>query len=188
MGSLISADDMPGVELIRLKSYPDSRGRFLETFRQNWFPGRPTMLQGNRSDSQANVLRGLHFHTKQSDYWYVPQGYVYVGLADLRRGSPTEGKIVGLELGKEDLGLYIPPGVAHGYYAPVAATMTYQVDFYYDNSDEFGVAWDDPELQIPWPLTGGAPILSDRDLANPRVAELDRETIPAYAELPACAF
>ncbi len=170
---------MPGVGVMPLKAHADARGRFIETYRQEWFPGRPAMLQGNRSDSVAGVLRGLHFHRKQADYWYVPEGRVLAALADLRAGSPTEGAVAVLELGRgAEVGLYVPPGVAHGYYALEAATMTYLVDQYYDPSDELGVAWDDPELGVPWPFEG-KPLLSPRDEQNPRLA-----AIPAAARPP----
>ena len=177
----IAAEELPGVTVIKLRSFPDDRGRFLETYRQEWFPGKAAMVQGNRSDSHEGVLRGLHFHRKQADYWYVPDGRVLVALADLRPGSPTRGKVATLEIGTgTDLAVYIPPGVAHGYYALTAATMTYLVDNYYDNTDEFGVAWDDPDLAIAWPFSG-EPILSDRDQENPKVADLAPETLVPFA-------
>lgn len=167
------AEEIPGVKVVALTSHGDERGRFLETYRKEWFPGRPPMVQGNRSDSVAGVLRGLHFHRKQADYWYVPQGRVLVALADLRPGSPAQGRVATFEVGDaRDVGVYIPPGVAHGYLAITAATMTYQVDQYYDASDEFGVAWDDPELGVPWGCDG-APLLSGRDQQNPTLAGID---------------
>ena len=69
----IEPEAIQGVRVVALKSHPDERGRFLETFRQEWFPGRPVMVQGNRSDSKEGVLRGLHFHRKQADYWVAEQ-------------------------------------------------------------------------------------------------------------------
>ncbi len=176
----LSVERLPGVRLIRLKAHADARGQFVETFRQEWFSGAPPMLQGNRSDSHAGVLRGLHFHRRQADYWVCLRGRLLAALADLRPGSPTEGRIATHVLEEADSGLYIPPGVAHGYLALTDATLTYLVDQYYDTSDELGVAWDDPELGIPWPLEG-EPILSERDQQNPRVAELDRATLLPYA-------
>ena len=170
----VAADAMPGVRIVQLKPHVDARGRFIETYRQEWFEGRPAMVQGNRSDSEPNVLRGLHYHLRQADYWYVPAGRVFVALADLRRSSPVRGCVATLEIGDgRDLGVYIPPGVAHGYYAIERSTMTYMVDRYYDTNDELGVAWDDPELAIAWPLIDKTPLLSPRDQKNPRVADLD---------------
>lgn len=176
--NLIPAEEIPGVRVVHLKAHVDARGRFIETWREEWFPGCPKMIQGNRSDSVPGVLRGLHYHLRQADYWYVPAGKVQACLADLRKGSPTRGKIATLDLGGEpELGLYIPPGVAHGYLALTEATMTYLVDRTYDPTDELGVAWNDLELAIPWKLQG-APSLSNRDQQNPKVADLDPTRLP----------
>jgi dTDP-4-dehydrorhamnose 3,5-epimerase len=79
------------VLLVRLQGHGDERGRFMETFRQEWFPNSAPMVQGNRSDSVAGTVRALHFHLRQADYWYVPRGTILVGLYDLRRSSPTRG-------------------------------------------------------------------------------------------------
>ena len=172
------AEVMPGVKVVRLKPHGDARGRFIETFRQEWFPGRPTMLQSNRSDSEPGVLRGLHYHLRQADYWYVPAGRILVALADLRAGSSARGAVSTFEIGDgHDLGVYIPPGVAHGYLALTRVTMTYLVDRYYDPNDELGVAWDDPDLALRWPLQG-PPNLSGRDQKNPKVRDLDPSKLP----------
>ncbi|MEX0875549.1 MAG: dTDP-4-dehydrorhamnose 3,5-epimerase family protein [Actinomycetota bacterium] len=177
MTSVVFAD-IPGVVLVNLSARADERGRFVETFRQEWFPDAPPMVQGNRSDSKAGVLRGLHFHLKQADYWYAPYGRILVALHDLRRSSPTQGDSMSFEIGEgADLGVYIPPGVAHGFQAVTDATLTYLVDQYYDASDEQGVAWDDPDAAIPWPLAD--PILSDRDKQNPKRADIAEGDLPA---------
>ncbi|HAJ36429.1 MAG TPA: dTDP-4-dehydrorhamnose 3,5-epimerase [Chloroflexi bacterium] len=172
MAEIIASPHIDGVKIVRLKAFSDERGRFLETFRKDWFPERSwEIVQTNRSDSRAGVLRGLHYHFRQVDYWYVPHGRIRVGLADLRRASPTVGASQVIEIGDGlDLGVFIPPGVAHGFYALTDATLTYLVDNYYDGTDEFGVAWDDPELAVPW--DAAAPVLSGRDRANPRLANI----------------
>ncbi len=176
MTSLVNAE-IDGVILVHLLPHGDERGRFIETYRQEWFPG-PPMLQGNRSDSKAGVLRGLHFHRYQADYWYVPNGRILVALHDLRRSSPTRGKSLAFEIGEgADIGVYIPPGVAHGFQAVTVATLTYLVDQYYDASDEHGLAWDDPDAAIPWTLAD--PILSDRDKQNPKLADIPQDDLPA---------
>jgi dTDP-4-dehydrorhamnose 3,5-epimerase len=132
------------------------------------------MLQANVSRSKAGVLRGPHFHRRQADYWVVIEGRAFVGLIDLRAGSPTESERQQLTLdGDEPAGLYIPPGVAHGFYAQTDLILHYLVDTYHDGSDEFGVAWDDPDLGIAWPTT--QPLLSDRDRTNPSLAEVLRD-------------
>lgn len=180
MSVSIDPSEIPGVSVRPLTIHQDERGCFVETYREEWFPGRPHMVQGNRADSVAHVLRGLHFHRHQADYWYVTAGRILVVLADLRVGSPTRGRTATLEIGDgAPLGVYIPPGVAHGYYALTACTMTYLVDQTYDPADELGVTWDDPDLAIAWP--GREPLLSPRDQQNPRVADLDEATLVRFA-------
>ena len=91
--------------------------------------------------------------------------------------TPTHGTSLSVQLdGEAHRGLYIPRGVAHGFYAITDATITYLVDNYYNPADELGVAWDDPTLSIDWP--GSDPILSDRDRANPRIADIPPDLVP----------
>ncbi len=165
------------VLLARLTSNADERGRFVETFRQEWFAEAPPMVQGNRSDSRAGTVRALHYHLHQADYWYVPFGRIMVGLHDLRRSSPSRGMTLAFEIGEgNETGVYIPPGVAHGFQAVTDATLTYLVDRYYDPSDEHGVAWDDPDIAVPWPIE--ATSLSDRDKQNPKLADIPSDRLP----------
>lgn len=174
---IVESKDIVGVKVVRLRVFGDERGRFMETFRKEWFPERSwDVVQTNRSESAAGVLRGLHYHFRQVDYWHVIRGEVRVGLADLRVGSPTRGasQVVTLR-GDEPTGLLIPTGVAHGFYAVTAVTLTYIVDNYYDGDDELGVAWDDPELAVEWGVT--EPVLSARDRANPLWREIDEVDI-----------
>ncbi len=154
-----------------LQVHADPRGSFTETYRREWLPeGAREMVQGNVSRSRAGVLRGPHLHRRQADYWVVIEGRAFVGLVDLRSGSPTEGERRELTLdAAEPSGLYIPPGVAHGFYAETDLILHYLVDAYHDGTDEFGIAWDDPELGIAWPTT--QPLLSERDRTNPPLAE-----------------
>jgi dTDP-4-dehydrorhamnose 3,5-epimerase len=161
-----------GVHLIPLTQHPDSRGSFTEVYRHEWLPGSRLMPQANLSLSRANVLRGLHFHRQQADYWCVFHGAAFVGLYDLRAGSPTEGKKAEIRMTdrEERRGLYIPRGVAHGFYAETDVELQYLVDQYFTGADEFGVMWDDPDLGIHWPASD--PILSDRDKQNPRLSEV----------------
>ena len=84
------SDKISDVLAVDLRSYSDDRGRFSEIFRKEWFPSLDwSMVQSNRSDSSAGVLRGLHYHHKQVDYWYVIKGTIRAGLVDLRKSSPT---------------------------------------------------------------------------------------------------
>jgi dTDP-4-dehydrorhamnose 3,5-epimerase len=161
-----------------LKPITDARGRFMETFRKEWFPQRSwDIIQTNRSDSQAGVLRGLHYHFQQVDYWYVIAGKIRAGLYDLRPSSPTYGATQTIEMGEENqLGVFIPVGVAHGFVALTAVTLIYVVDNYYSSNDEFGVAWDDPALGIAWGVD--SPIVSARDAGNPRLAHIPLDRLP----------
>ena len=169
-----------GVQTVPLQAFGDDRGRFMETFRKEWFPQvNWARLQSNRSDSSAGVLRGLHYHFKQVDYWLALRGRIRVGLVDLRRSSPTYLASASLDMGEDRLlGLFIPEGVAHGFAALTDCTLTYIVNNYYDGgADEFGIAWDDPQANIDWGLTN--PALSRRDQNNPPIVDIPPEARPA---------
>jgi dTDP-4-dehydrorhamnose 3,5-epimerase len=179
MSEIVESQQIPGVKVVKFRVFADARGQFMETFRKEWFPERTwEVVQGNRSESAANVLRGLHFHHRQVDYWQVVSGAIRVGLADVRRSSPTFGHVETLDLTAQAArGLFIPPGVAHGFLALAPSVVLYLVDNYYDGSDEFGIAWDDPELAIPWGCD--APLLSARDRQNPRLHDIPVGQLPA---------
>lgn len=179
MTEIVPSTLIRGVKFVHLRAFSDARGRFLETFRKEWFPERSwQVFQTNRSDSKQGVLRGLHFHFHQVDYWYVPAGRIRVGMADLRRSSPTRGATETLEIGDNNqMGVFIPCGVAHGFYAQTDATLTYLVDNYYDGADERGVAWNDPDLGIAWQLAA-PPLISARDAANPLLRDLPADCLP----------
>lgn len=180
MPIITESDAIPGVLLAELRPFADDRGRFTETFRKEWFPQRAWHnVQSNRSDSRAGVLRGLHYHFNQVDYWYLADGRIRVGLADLRRSSPTFRQTQTIDLDATDSrGLYIPCGVAHGFLALTEVILFYTVDNYYDGGDEFGLAWDDPEVAVAW-QPAVAPVLSRRDAANPRFAAIPYASLPA---------
>jgi len=178
MPAITELAQIAGVKVVDLKALGDDRGRFVETFRTEWFPERAWgQIQSNRSDSIAGVLRGLHYHFHQVDYWYVLQGTVRIGLADLRPSSPTCGASAVLDIdGSVPQGLFIPVGVAHGYYALNPATIVYVVDQFYNGSDELGVAWNDPVLAVEWGIS--EPILSERDRKNPLWRDIDPAKAP----------
>jgi dTDP-4-dehydrorhamnose 3,5-epimerase len=168
----VALDEITGVRVIPLTTLADDRGSFTETYRLSWFEasGKPVM-QSNLSRSAARVLRGMHFHKSQADYWCVVQGRAFVTLVDLRSGSPTFGAVHTATFDATHLqGLYVPPGVAHGFCALEDVSLIYQVDAYFTGDDEFGLAWNDPELAIAWPVRD--PVLSDRDRSNPSLAEV----------------
>ena len=169
--------EIDGVVVVEPDVHGDSRGTFVETWRKEWFPGAPDMVQANRSDKVAGSLVGLHYHLRQADYWYAVAGTARVVLHDLRPDSATEGSTMILELsGSSHRGVYIPPGVAHGFAAHTDLVLWYMVDGYYDPQDELGVAWDDPDLGIDWGIT--EPVISVRDRENPRRAEIPSDRLP----------
>jgi dTDP-4-dehydrorhamnose 3,5-epimerase len=111
------------------------------------------------------------------DYWHVIAGAIRAALVDLRRGSPSYGKSQMIDMAQDDLfGLYIPTGVAHGFVSLSQATLIYFVDNYYDGEDEFGVAWNDPELGLDWNIEN--PIISERDANNPRLRDIPVDSLP----------
>jgi dTDP-4-dehydrorhamnose 3,5-epimerase len=167
-----------GVQIVTFDAFGDDRGRFMETFRKEWFPQRSwEHVQCNRSESTAGVLRGLHYHFKQVDYWTVMSGKIRVGLYDLRPNSPTRGAAQTIDLSAESLqGVYIPIGVAHGFVGLTDVVLFYTVDNYYTGSDEFGIAWNDPALGLDWGVE--QPIVSKRDSSNPLVKDIPPELMP----------
>lgn len=178
--SITTDSSIDDVQLVRLSTAADSRGRFTEIFRKEWFLQRSWQnIQMNRSESQAGVLRGLHYHFHQVDYWYLLAGSIRVGLVDLRPSSPTFRASSSWVLHAEDnAGIFIPVGVAHGFHALTNVTLLYVVDNYYDGADEYGLAWNDPELAPDWEITEH-PTLSARDAANPLWRTIPAENRPA---------
>lgn len=185
MANVKESDIISGVFVVEPVVHGDARGFFVETYRREWIPSGREMVQGNRGDRQAGALVGLHYHLHQADYWYVPEGRARVVLHDLRDGGPTDGKTLVLDLGREEdgshrhLGVYIPPGVAHGFAALTDMTITYLVDSYYNQADELGVAWDDPAIGADWGVSD--PVLSERDRTNPSRSEIAPQWRPHHA-------
>ena len=174
-----------GVVVRDLQVHGDERGRFVETYRREWVPGGREMVQGNRADRQQGCIVGLHFHRNQADWWYVVEGTARVVLHDLRQGSPTDGATLAIDLGRQadgthsHRGVFIPPGVAHGFAARTDVVMTYLVDGYYNPADELGVAWDDPAIGADWGVTD--PVLSERDQKNPKRSRLPKDRRPHWS-------
>lgn len=133
--------------------------------------GKPFVVkQVNHSRSVKNVLRGLH-----AEHWgkivWVPRGTVFSAIVDIRPDSPTFGKYEIFELSAENRrSLYIPEGFANSIYAQTDVDYMYMVTKTYDGTDTTAVAWDDPDIGVPWPNT--QPIISQRDMNNPRLREL----------------
>ena len=188
---------LPGVRYGAVARHADDRGAFRELWRASHFgaiaaaevrtapsdaettqEAAPSFVQANLSSSASGVLRGLHFHRRQLDYWVVASGRAFVALVDLRpmlhHGS-TAPLVETRELVADEW-VVIPSGVAHGFLAMGPLELLYLVTNEYDGSDELGFAWDDPAAAVPWPTVlesvGGRPILSDRDQTNPSLADL----------------
>ncbi len=178
---------LAGVRYGRLARHGDVRGAFREVWRASTFGDLPdwatggsdaTFVQANVSSSAAGVLRGLHYHRLQLDYWTVLSGRAVVALVDVRPLLDRTGPkaiVETRELTADDW-VVIPRGVAHGFLALEPLELLYLVTNEYDGSDELGFAWDDPAVGVPWPrldsTPDGRPILSERDQTNPSLAEL----------------
>lgn len=164
------------VSLHQLDSHLDERGSLTEIFRQEW-SALIAPVQWNLLRSQAGALRGVHCHVRHADALIVAEGELVLGLIDLRPGSPTEGQSELHRIGAVDVAVIIPPGVAHGFAFEQPTTMVYGVSEYWNLADELGCRWDDPGLNIDWPLS--SPLLSERDSAAGSLDVL-RETVAAH--------
>jgi dTDP-4-dehydrorhamnose 3,5-epimerase len=170
------------VVLIEPSILGDERGYFMETFREdrlNEFLGfQVNFCQDNESKSGFGVLRGLHFQLppfSQSKLVRVIQGKVLDVAVDIRKGSPTFGKHVAVELSSENrLQLFVPRGFAHGFVV-LSETLifNYKVDNYYNQPSDRGIAFDDPSIGIDWVLNGKDLKLSGKDLKQPLLSEAD---------------
>ena len=185
MANVMASDAIAGVYIVEPVVHGDARGFFVETYRRAWVPGAREMIQSNRGDRQAGAIVGLHYHLHQADYWYVPFGSCRVVLHDLRTGSSTDGATQVIDIGRradgthDHTGIFIPPGVAHGFAALSDMTITYLVDGYYNPTDELGVAWDDPAIAADWGVVD--PVLSGRDRANPTRSAIEPQWQPHAA-------
>jgi dTDP-4-dehydrorhamnose 3,5-epimerase len=169
-----------GLVLIEPAVHPDSRGFFLETFRQDDYRKLGIdsgFVQDNHSRSQRGSIRAFHFQLEpgQAKLIRAARGAIHDVAVDLRRDSPTYGQHESFELSDENYGqLFVPIGFAHGFCVlSDVADVTYKVSSYYDPATERGIAFDDPDLGISWPVRD--PIVSERDRTNPRLSEIKSE-------------
>jgi dTDP-4-dehydrorhamnose 3,5-epimerase len=176
---------IPGVLIIKPRVFRDRRGFFMETFhasryRHAGIPG--PFVQDNFSHSGRHVLRGLHYQIQhpQGKLVQVTRGCVYDVAVDIRQGSPSFGKWVGLELSEENhTQFYIPPGFAHGFCVlSEEADFLYKCTDYYAPEDEGGLFWNDPDIGIDWPVEN--PVLSEKDAAYPMLKDLPAKRLPTY--------
>ncbi|OGT91706.1 MAG: dTDP-4-dehydrorhamnose 3,5-epimerase [Gammaproteobacteria bacterium RIFOXYA12_FULL_61_12] len=184
----IEPGQLPGLRIIRPARHGDSRGWFMETWRQQSYVElgpEAAFVQDNLAKSQQGVLRGLHIQHPygQGKLVQVFTGKVFDVAVDARRGSPTFGRHQTVILDAEDpVQFYIPPGFAHGYYVmSEEAIFGYKCTDYYHPETQFAVRWDDPALGIAWPLAG-APALSPKDRVAPVLAEIPLDRLPEFTE------
>jgi dTDP-4-dehydrorhamnose 3,5-epimerase len=168
---------IPEVLLLEPVVHEDERGFLLESFREakcHEFGIAGPFVQDNHSRSLRGVLRGLHMQlrTPQGKLVTVVRGEVMDVAVDLRPESPTFGRHVSAVLSDSNVRLlWIPPGFAHGFCAlSEVADVHYKCDAYYDPDDQIGVAWNDPELGIDWPIED--PVLSPRDRELPTLRDV----------------
>lgn len=174
---------LPGVLIVVPRVFRDDRGFFLESFNKAVFrdAGLPTeFVQDNHSRSAKGVLRGMHYQLQrpQGKLVRVTRGKIFDVAADIRRGSPTFGKWVGVTLDDSELSaLWIPPGFAHGFCALTEGVdVTYKCTELYAPADERGIIWNDPTLAIDWPVA--KPIVNAKDLKFAKLTESD--DLPRY--------
>lgn len=166
----IAKTSLPGVLVLTPAIHKDSRGTFCETFHQRRMEeaGLPASWpQDNFSISKRNVLRGIHYQIvqPQAKLIRVTHGAVFDVAVDLRRGSPTFSKHFAVELsGESGEMLWIPQGFGHAFLALTdVAGFSYKVTDYYSAAGERTIAWNDPDLDIPWPAAPEIVIVSDKD-------------------------
>lgn len=166
----IISTEIEDVKILEPKVFGDERGFFMETFRTDWFKeniANVDFVQDNHSKSKKGILRGLHFQKVQTQgkLVRVTSGEVYDVAVDVREGSPTFGKWVGVYLSAENKRqLWVPAGFAHGFLVTSeSAEFVYKCTDYYHSESEVSLAWDDPELAIDWPLNNEQPSLSTKD-------------------------
>lgn len=184
----ISDTELPGVLIFEPEAFSDERGFFLETWRENQYRQAGITLsfvQDNVSFSQKGILRGLHYQHPQSQGKLVQvlSGEVLDAAVDIRVGSPTFGKSVGVILTESNhKQMYIPPGFAHGFcVTSETALFSYKCTDYYNASSEGGILWNDPDLGIDWPIE--EPILSAKDANYPLLKDIPAESLPQYGNL-----
>ena len=161
---------IPGVFVIEPKLFQDERGFFLESYQKNHFKNAgidADFVQDNHSKSRYGTLRGLHYQIKhpQGKLVRVVAGEIFDVAVDIRRNSPTFGKWVGDFLSEENKKmLWVPAGFAHGFFVTSpSAELLYKATDYYAPEWERTISWNDPTLNISWPLQDGAPVLSSKD-------------------------
>ena len=179
----IISTDFEGLLIVEPKIFTDNRGFFTETYHKARYKesGIPQIfIQDNLSSSVQNTLRGLHYQIKkpQAKIVQVIAGAIFDVAVDIRGGSPTFGKWAGVHLSEQNMRqLFIPEGFAHGFCVlSETALVTYKCSDFYHPEDEGGIIWSDPDIGIDWPVEN--PIISEKDMHYPRLAELSPGQLP----------
>ncbi len=176
---------LPEVLVVEPDVFGDARGWFQETWSEARYREAGITLpfvQDNLSSSTRGILRGLHLQSphEQGKLVWVPEGAVFDVAVDVRHGSPSFGRWVGVELTSENhRQIWIPPGFAHGFAVTSDRCLfAYKCTDVYAREDELGIRWDDPDIGIRWPIE--RPTLSPKDATSPRLRDLDPERLPRY--------
>jgi dTDP-4-dehydrorhamnose 3,5-epimerase len=171
---------LPDAKLITPRVFPDDRGFFCETFREETLAEAgidDIWVQDNHSRSSRNVVRGLHFQIGVGAAKLVRcgRGHIWDVIVDLRQGSPTYAEWQGFDLTDENMQvLYVPVGFAHGFCVmSETADVMYKQSRYYDGSVERGIAFDDPTVGVEWPVPAGEILVSPRDAEGPLLADVE---------------
>ena len=180
----VTPTSLPEVLLVEPRVFGDARGYLYESFQSERYAGAGIVgpfVQDNVSHSVRGTLRGLHFQEPrpQGKLLQVLRGRVYDVAVDVRVGSPRFGRWVGVELSDEQpTQLWIPPGFAHGFCVlSEAADVSYKCTAFWSPGTERGIAWNDPQIGIAWPIP--QPLLSEKDRAAPRL--VDAPVLPRYS-------
>lgn len=185
-GGTFSVERTPlaGVLLVRCRAFGDARGQFYESWRADAFRGMGIpgpFVQDNHSRSGKGVLRGLHWQdgsAPQGKLLRCTAGSIFDVVVDLRAGSPAFGRFHAVTLSAADEApalLWVPPGFAHGFLSlEEGAEVQYRCTGYWSREAERCLRWDDPEVGIPWPLCGRAPVVSYKDARGMTLAQVRR--------------
>ncbi len=181
----IKETEIPGVLIIEPAVFSDRRGFFMETYNQKRYAAAGIdveFVQDNCSLSVQGTLRGLHYQHPhgQAKLIQVFQGEIFDVAVDIRLGSPTFGRWKGLLLSERDNRQFlVPAGLAHGFAVLSDQVLfTYKCSDFYAPESERGIAWNDPSLNIEWPVS--SPILSDRDRQLPFLKDIPKDQLPEY--------
>ena len=181
----VEAANIPGLLIIEPDVHGDERGFFMESYSRKRYGAAGItgeFVQDNVSLSARGILRGLHLQhpNDQGKLCFVLEGEVFDVAVDVRFGSPTFGRWEGITLSSgNQKQLYVPPGFAHGFCVlSERALFCYKCTGFYDAPSEIGIAWNDPEIGIEWPIR--SPRLSSKDQANPPLAQIPTDRLPRY--------